>query len=438
VQTITDAVNAGNSQSFSYDNLQRLSQATGGYGTSGFTYDADGNQLSQTLGAATTNYGYGTGSDLLSTLSVGGVATQAIGYTADGRMASFNPGIQAPGGQFVTSLSYNQGAQLTAVNSGSGSLASYAYDVFGERYLKTLPGGYGEFYAYGQDSMLLEDFNLSEGPQVDYIYLNGRPIAVLNNVNGPVYFLHDDSLGTPQLATDSNQNIAWQTSYQPFGQASVSGTITQNLRFPGQYFDVESGWNHNGFRDYIPSLGRYVEPDPLGRAGSGNNLYAYVNNDPENLADPLGLCAANPCPPVPPHPPNANVNANMAAVSPGPNPFGLPGNIDSISSATYSAINWSARFQSWAQNVCCWNSAWGYQSQGAQYDDFGNFNYGATGTALGLSSSELLIAAGIVKNFNYWSKGESNPYSNQPLTNDPHKMDMIVQGIKFAKNGCTQ
>jgi RHS repeat-associated protein len=62
------------------------------------------------------------------------------------------------------------------------------------------------------------------------------------------------------------------------------------LRFPGQYFDVESGWNHNGFRDYAPQLGRYIEPDPLGRLGGGNNLYAYVNDNPTNLADPLGLC----------------------------------------------------------------------------------------------------------------------------------------------------
>ena len=53
---------------------------------------------------------------------------------------------------------------------------------------------------------------------------------------------------------------------------SVSGTITQNLRFPGQYFDVESGWNHNGFRDYLPAMGRYVEPDPLGILG-WNDLY---------------------------------------------------------------------------------------------------------------------------------------------------------------------
>ena len=145
---------------------------------------------------------------------------------------------------------------------------------------------------------LLEETNASGAAQADYIYLNGRPIAVLNG--STLYYLHDDMLGTPQLATDINQAVAWQASYDPFGQASVSGTVTQNLRLPGQYFDVESGWNHNGFRDYLPTLGRYAEPDPLGRLGSGNNLYAYVYDNPTNLADPLGLCpsnatSANPC-----------------------------------------------------------------------------------------------------------------------------------------------
>jgi RHS repeat-associated protein len=67
------------------------------------------------------------------------------------------------------------------------------------------------------------------------------------------------------VVTDSSQAVQWQASYDAFGKASVSGTVTQNLRFPGQYFDVESGWNHNGFRDYLPNLGRYAEPVPLGR-----------------------------------------------------------------------------------------------------------------------------------------------------------------------------
>jgi RHS repeat-associated protein len=295
VQTITDAVNSRNSRSFSYDNLQRLSHAVGScavgcYGSFGYTYDKDGNQLSETLGATTTNYGYGTGSDQLATISMRGVVTQAIGYTADGRIASLNPGIQAPAGQYVTSLSYNQSAQLSAVNAAGGALARYTYDGFGQRLIKTVSGSYGEIYQYAQSGMLLEETNASGVARADYIYLGGRPIATLNNPTSAIYFLHDDLLGTPQLATDAGQNIQWRASYGPFGQtSSVSGTVTQNLRLPGQYFDLETGWNHNGFRDYMPGLGRYIEPDPLGRLGSGNNLYAYAGDNPISQSDPTGL-----------------------------------------------------------------------------------------------------------------------------------------------------
>jgi RHS repeat-associated protein len=311
VQAITDAVNSANSQTFSYDNLQRLSGAAGGYGSLAYTYDNDGNRLSQTHGIETTSYGYGTGSDLLATLSVGGVQTQAIGYTADGRISSLSPGIQAPGGQYITSLSYNQDARLSAVNAAGGALASYTYDGFGQRMIKTVSGSYGEIYQYGQNGMVQEATSVSGVTQADYIYLDGRPIATLNPSTGALYFLHDDMLGTPQLATNNSQSVAWQATYQPFGQASVSGTVTQKLRFPGQYFDLESGWNHNGFRNYLPDLGRYMEPDPLGMQGSGSlynpatgrfiskdpagfggsatNLYAYAGDSPTNFADPLGL-----------------------------------------------------------------------------------------------------------------------------------------------------
>lgn len=198
------------------------------------------------------------------------------------------------------------------MSAGSGALATYTYDGFGQRLIKTVSASYGEIYQNGQNGALLEETNSSGVAQADYIYLNGRLIATLNNVSGALYFLHDDLLGTPQVASDGSQKIQWQASYQPFGQtSSVSGTITQNLRLPGQYYDVESGWNHNGFRDYVPQLGRYIEPDPLGMQGSarfynpttgrflsgdplgflrsGPDLYAYAYDSPLTFVDPSGL-----------------------------------------------------------------------------------------------------------------------------------------------------
>lgn len=67
----------------------------------------------------------------------------------------------------------------------------------------------------------------------------------------------------------------------------TTGLLTQNLRFPGQYSDAETGDHQNGFRDYDPTVGRYLETDPIGLLG-GLNTYAYTGNDPLNFRDPSG------------------------------------------------------------------------------------------------------------------------------------------------------
>jgi RHS repeat-associated protein len=123
------------------------------------------------------------------------------------------------------------------------------------------------------------------------------------------YFIHTDQLNTPRAITDGSGNLVWQWDSDPFGkeganeQPAGQPTFTFNQRFPGQQFDRESNLHYNYFRDYDPSLGRYIQSDPIGLEG-GINTYGYVDGSPLEKVDPLGLQYTDerkgiriPCPP---------------------------------------------------------------------------------------------------------------------------------------------
>jgi len=283
VKTITDGVTAGNSQSFVYDTLNRLTSATGGYGSFGYTYDPVNNMLSQTQNTTRTTYVYAPGTNRLAKIKTG-ATTQTVTTTAAGDISGFSPAMNN-----VASLVYNQADRLATANSSTGQLAQYTYDAFGHRTLKVGSLTATTIYQYDQAGHLLEETAGPGATKVDYVYLADRPIATIQPSNGKTYFLHDDRLGTPQLATGASQVVQWTAAYQPYGYTSTGiGTIVQNLRLPGQEWDLETGLYHNGFRDYNATLGRYIESDPIGLAG-GVNTYGYAGANPIRRIDMLGL-----------------------------------------------------------------------------------------------------------------------------------------------------
>jgi RHS repeat-associated protein len=212
--------------------------------------------------------------------SVEGISTTGYSYDANGNVIQKGD----------ITFSYDDTNRMIS-SSNNGTSSTYMYNAKGERTAK-ISGGVETHYIYGPDGKLIAEANDQGTVIKEYVYFNNQPLAQIIGSN--IYYYHNSHLGTPESMTDVNQNIVWQASHTPFGKATVSiDTIENNIRFPGQYFDAESGLHYNYFRDYDPEIGRYIQSDPIGLAG-GINTYGYVGGNPVNYVDPNGLFGINP------------------------------------------------------------------------------------------------------------------------------------------------
>ncbi|MGA8026598.1 MAG: chitobiase/beta-hexosaminidase C-terminal domain-containing protein [Bryobacteraceae bacterium] len=218
--------------------------------------------------------------------TISATGTISVLTNANGNITSIPPENAASSATF----SYNAANRLSSV-TGTALAAYYVYDYAGKRMSKTNPSSSPTLYSYAPDGSLISENN--NGMLTDYIYADGRPVAVLEPGAKPpanqVNYILADLQGTPQKAVNTTGTTVWSTTYTAFGDGGApASTITQNLRMPGQHYDFETGFHHNGFRDYMPNLGRYLESDPIGLAG-GVNPFLYVDANPVNSFDPLGL-----------------------------------------------------------------------------------------------------------------------------------------------------
>ncbi|MGQ1540814.1 RHS repeat-associated core domain-containing protein [Acinetobacter baumannii] len=222
-------------------------------------------------------------------------------------------------------------------SDNNGVVTDYGYDVFGRRLYKkttnelTLFGwdgdlmiwesfksaqtSYTKHYIYEPNSFVpllqagYKDFiQLIETP--DYQEYQTKPYSIYKD---PVWnsttrkkradveqitFYHCDQVGTPQTMTNTRGECVWEILQDTWGTALEIKAVNQdnpfeqnNLRFQGQYYDLETELHYNRYRYYEPHSARYVSKDPIGLSG-GINTSAYVS-DPTQWIDPRGLASTN-------------------------------------------------------------------------------------------------------------------------------------------------
>jgi RHS repeat-associated protein len=290
-------------ESYHYDPLYRLKDATEANGTvqESYTYNQTGDRLSKTApGLATGAYLYTAGTHQLHSVGNALRANDLNGNTTGDIIGGNTYG-----------FGYNARNRLSLAQLNGSTVATYTYNAMGQRIGKTLAPSstVSERYAYDENNHLIAEYGTTNR---DYIWLGDTPVAVIDNtLNGSVTtnvinYVHADGLNTPRVVTNSSGTVIWQWAYQsnPFGEQKPTSTTgyVLNLRYPGQYFDVETGLVYNGARYFESATGRFLQPDPSGFLG-GIGLYVYGLNNPLMYIDPTGLSPPGAPPPMGPFSP---------------------------------------------------------------------------------------------------------------------------------------
>ncbi len=287
---------------FGYDKLYRLTDADYPIGAAAkdedFVYDGVGNRTSHMViesaeaseeidapASIGTTLNYNNQNQLIDTN-----ADVAITYNTNGHTAT-----KTVNGE-TTDYIYNH-ERLIAVEVNGQTMGQYAYNPYGQR-IRKITSGQTTYFLYNDEGLaaeydsagiLIKEYHFK--PQSTWMT---EPLFQ-RTAEREVYYYQNDHLGTPQRMIKSNGATVWEARYSAFGEATITtDTVGNDLRFPGQYEDEETGLYHNYFRTYDPKTGRYLQSDPVGFYGGINN-YSYAKNNSINYSDPKGLCIWDLC-----------------------------------------------------------------------------------------------------------------------------------------------
>ena len=268
-----------NSFVYSYDLAGRLVKVTeNGTSVDSYSYDSNSNRVKAVSPSGVVKGTYDAQDRLLS------YGNASYTYTANGELAS-----QTVGGQ-STSYQYDVLGNLIAVTLPNGTKITYLVDAENHRVGKELNGVLETGFLYDGDNLVAQ-LNGSNQLVSQFVYASGATSPDYMVSGGVTYRIFSDQLGSPRLVVNTSTGaIAEQITYDEFGNViSDTNPGFQPLGFAGGVYDQDTKLVRFGARDYNPTVGRWTAKDPILFAGGDTNLYGYVLNDPVNLTDPSGL-----------------------------------------------------------------------------------------------------------------------------------------------------
>jgi RHS repeat-associated protein len=191
----------------------------------------------------------------------------------------------------TTTYTYDIDNRLIQIRTPQSTTYNYYYDPFGKRVSKGV-NGVRTYFFYCNDG-LIGEYDLTGNEIKAYGYAPDSPWTtdpLFQKIGTDHYWYQNDHLGTAQKIINTSGTVVWAATYDSFGKIQIQATeIENNLRFPGQYYDQETGLHYNFFRYYDATIGRYLTKDPIGFSGGDVNLFRYTRNNPINFRDPQGL-----------------------------------------------------------------------------------------------------------------------------------------------------
>jgi len=412
------------------------------------------NGLNQYLSAGPATFTHDANGNLTSD------GTSSYVYDAENRLVSSS----ASGG---TTLSYDPLGRLWKIWSQQTGTTSFLHD------------GDHVVAEYDWTGAMLRRYFWGPGADEPIIQDEGSAL----NCTG-TRFLHPNHQGSVIAASNCSGQIAAVNRYDEYG---IPQATWGRFQYTGQAWLGEIGMYYYKARIYSPTLGRFLQTDPIGY-GDGMNMYAYVGNDPINGIDPSGLNVLRHggAPVIPDCPPGWQCSDNTP-IRPGSIPYsaivsvlqgryegggpvtfqqpapqskqcygapGAPGTgstqnelaaLAQKNAAEAASRRWNPLNLFWFRSQVKNKGPWDYKQFNRGYQDFGNYNYGRTGAAMGLVTGFLLGQAGRAQQ----AAGTSKPEWGSPgflgigdlggtgsYGDDPRDQEMIKRGISDQRNEC--